>query len=109
MINDILCNDNNDNTNINVNIYIYYNWGNIVEQFFCVASWLLARFAIVPFFQIILNLCIVWQVRYCGQKSWGNYLFVHKNVGVKKSEHFFWKNIAFLPVPKESDRLLNPY
>ena len=70
---------------------------------------LVARFAIVArIFQIILSPCIVWKVHYCGKKSWGDNFFCPKNVCVKESEQFFWKKLAFLHVPKESDRWLNP-
>ena len=73
-----------------------------------VASWLVARFAIVPrIFQITLNPCIVWKVHYCGKKSWGACVFVQKNVCVKNSEHFFLKKSCFSPCPKRI-RLLEP-
>jgi len=56
--------------------------------------------------QIILNPC---RVTIVARNLGGAILLVQKNGCVKKSEHFFWKHIAFPPVPKESDRLLNPY
>jgi len=43
------------------------------------------------------------------QEILGGHFFVQKNVSVKNSEHFFLKKSCFSPVPKESDRLLNPY
>ena len=44
-----------------------------------VVSWLVARFAIVPNKnKIILNPCIVWNVHYCGKKSWETILFLGK-------------------------------
>jgi hypothetical protein len=35
--------------------------------------------------------------------------FVQKMAGVKISEHFFRNKSCLSPVPKESDRLLNPF
>ena len=53
-----------------------------------VVSWLVARFAIVPEKQIIiLNPCIVWQVRYCGKKS-SETMFFEKTCLSQKDDTF---------------------
>ena len=61
-----------------------------------VASWLVARFAIVTFFQIVLNSCIVWQVRCCGKKSWETIFLKKKHVWVKKHLTFFLQKIVLV-------------
>ena len=59
--------------------------------------------------QIILNPCIVWQVRYCGKKSWEAFVFKKTCLSQTNLDIFSAKNRACLPFPTESDRLLNPY
>ena len=74
-----------------------------------VASWLVARFAIVTkILQIILNPCVVWKVRYCGKKSWETTFCPTKMCEWKNYINiFFWKNIACLP-PKRIWPLIKP-
>ena len=42
------------------------------------------------------------------QEILGDNFFGPTNVCAKKSEHVFWKNLASLPLPKESDHLFRP-
>ena len=73
-----------------------------------VASWLVARFAIVTkILQIILNPCVVWKVRYCGKKSWETTFCPTKMCKKNYINIFFWKNIACLP-PKRIRPLIKP-
>ena len=75
-----------------------------------VGCWLVDRFAIVPKKNSEPMHCLAGSLLWQEILGCGAFLFVQKNVCVNNLNIFFLKkNIAFLPVPKESDRLLNPY
>ena len=86
-------------------------WKNILLRLINVKPCLVARHTIVAkIVQIILNPCNVWKAHYCGKNSWQTIFFLQENVSVKQTLDCFFsgKNLACLPVPKKSDRLLNP-
>ena len=91
-------------------IYIYIYIHNIRLYLYNIVSWLVARFAIVPKkTKLFWTYALFGRFTIVARNLGGVNFFRPKNVSVKKYEHLFWSNLAFLPVPKESDRLLNPY
>ena len=84
--------------------------GGLSQPYTNVGCWLVDSFAIVPnFSKLFWTHALFGRFTIVAKNLGGGHFFVQKHVCVRKSEHFFWKNLAFLPVPKESNRLLNTY